>query len=105
MLTRATHNKNHIAHNYFRSSASIKAGRLALSASSVFSKSETFSFLTMSDTRATKSGLAAEAQRKLEASYSKEAEAQVRAWLEEVVGEEIGPDFFADMKDGTYLCK
>jgi len=59
----------------------------------------------MSDTRASKSGLAAEAQKKLEASYSREAEAQVRAWLEEVVGEEIGPDFFAEMKDGTYLCK
>ena len=59
----------------------------------------------MSDTRATKSGLAAEAQKKLESSYSKEAEAQVRAWLEEMVGEEIGGDFFAEMKDGTYLCK
>ena len=56
-------------------------------------------------TRATKSGLAAEAQKKLEASYSKEAEEQVRAWLQEVVGEEIGDDFFADLKDGTYLCK
>ena len=62
--------------------------------------------LTMSEsTRATKSGLAAEAQRKLEASYSKEAEEQVRAWLQEVVGEEIEDDFFAHLKDGTYVCK
>ena len=55
-------------------------------------------------TRATKSGLAAEAQKKLEASYSHEAEEQVRTWIQEVVGEEI-EDFFADLKDGTYLCK
>ena len=55
--------------------------------------------------RATKSGLAAEAQRKLEASYSFEAEGQVRTWLQEVVGEDIGDDFFADLKDGTYVCK
>lgn len=56
-------------------------------------------------TRATKSGLAAEAQRKLEASYSKDAEENVRAWIQEVVGEEIGDDIFADLKDGTYVCK
>ena len=58
----------------------------------------------MTDNRATKSGLAAEAQRKLEASYSVEAEQQVRTWIQEVVGEEI-EDFYADLKDGTYLCK
>jgi len=57
------------------------------------------------ENRATKSGLAAEAQRKLEASYSKEAEEQVRTWMQEVVGEEIEDDFFAHLKDGTYLCK
>lgn len=54
--------------------------------------------------RATKSGLAAEAQKKLESSYSPEAEEKVRAWIQEVVGEEI-EDFFTDLKDGTYLCK
>ena len=56
-------------------------------------------------TRATKSGLAAEAQKKLESSYSKVAEEQVRTWLQEVVGEDIDDDFFAHLKDGTYLCK
>ena len=55
-------------------------------------------------TRAAKSGLAAEAQKKLEASYSKDAEERVCTWIQEVVGEEI-QDFFTDLKDGTYLCK
>ncbi|KAL5486491.1 hypothetical protein EMCRGX_G018979 [Ephydatia muelleri] len=56
-------------------------------------------------TRAEKSGINAEVQQKLAATYSLEDEAKARGWLEAIVGESIGQDFWDGLKDGSYLCK
>ncbi|XP_063695109.1 myophilin-like isoform X6 [Bolinopsis microptera] len=61
--------------------------------------------------RAKKSGLSADIQKKLEAKYSQDQEAQCRAWIEEVLGEklsnsELGMHNFQQcLRDGQILCK
>lgn len=48
-------------------------------------------------------GLSAELEAKRKANYNPELEQQARQWLQAVVGEPIGPDFQAALKDGVYL--
>ena len=71
--------------------------------------------------RAEKSGINAEVQQKastqqyvpwftisppqLAASYPLDDEAKTRAWMEAIVGESIGQDFWDGLKDGSYLCR
>lgn len=50
-------------------------------------------------------GLSAELEAKRKAGYPVELENQARQWLEAVVGEPIGADFQAGLKDGVFLCK
>jgi hypothetical protein len=62
-----------------------------------------------SSTRATKSGLAAEAHSKVLGKYDPEAGAQVLRWIAEITGQAIDTDgnhqnFCAVLKDGTLLC-
>ncbi|XP_063695106.1 myophilin-like isoform X3 [Bolinopsis microptera] len=65
----------------------------------------------MSSNRAEKSGLSRDIQKKLEAKYSQDQEAQCRAWIEEVLGEklsnsELGMHNFQQcLRDGQILCK
>jgi len=59
--------------------------------------------------RATKSGLAAEAQNKILGKYDSEMGAQVLQWVADVSGQAIDTDgghqnFCAVLKDGTVLC-
>lgn len=74
--------------------------------------------------RATKSGINADQTKKVsskignvwlywpsysvlqqDAAYSQEAEVQARQWIEQITEEEIGPDFFSGLKDGSHLCR
>lgn len=55
--------------------------------------------------RATKSGINADQTKKQDAAYSQEAEVQARQWIEQITEEEIGPDFFSGLKDGSHLCR
>jgi len=41
----------------------------------------------------------------LDATYPKEDEEKAREWMETIVGEPIGGDFFEGLKDGSYLCR
>lgn len=41
----------------------------------------------------------------LDATYPKEDEEKAREWMETIVGEPIGDDFFEGLKDGSYLCR
>lgn len=41
----------------------------------------------------------------LAATYSLEDEAKARGWLEDIVGESIGQNFWDALTDGSYLCK
>jgi len=64
----------------------------------------------MAATRATKSGFAAEAQRKIQSKYVDEHAHEVLEWIKTVTGESINtsgePDnFYETLKDGTLLCK
>lgn len=57
------------------------------------------------DTRASKSGINKDTQKKLDAAYSHEDEDKARKWMEEITKEYIGDDFFDGLQDGSYLCK
>jgi len=67
--------------------------------------------INMASNRAEKSGLSRDIQKKLEAKYSQDQEAQCRAWIEEVLGEklsnsELGMHNFQQcLRDGQILCK
>lgn len=61
--------------------------------------------------RAAKSGLSAEAQRKVKAKYDENLEAKIRTWFQEILGEPLEPreigveNFQVALKDGTKLCE
>lgn len=64
----------------------------------------------MATNRATKSGFAAEAQRKINSKYSDELAAECLEWIRECTGEPINTsgdmeNFFEVLKDGVILCK
>jgi len=64
----------------------------------------------MAATRATKSGFAAEAQRKIMSKYNDEHASEVLEWIKVITGESFNtsgdPDnFYEVLKDGTVLCK
>jgi len=64
----------------------------------------------MSDTRAAKSGFAAEAQKKMNSKYSEEAATEVLKWIKAVTGENIDTAGNQDnlhelLKDGSLLCR
>ena len=66
--------------------------------------------MSTDNTRAKKSGLSADIQKKLEAKYNIEQEKQCRQWIEEVTGsalsnQEVGMHSFQEcLKDGQVLC-
>lgn len=60
--------------------------------------------------RATKSGFAAEAQRKINSKYSDELAQECLEWIKEITNEDISTsgdmeNFFEVLKDGTLLCR
>lgn len=64
----------------------------------------------MATNRATKSGFAAEAQRKVNAKYSEELASESLEWINRVTGENVNTggdmdNFYEVLKDGTLLCK
>uniref|UniRef100_A0A1B6CS28 Transgelin n=1 Tax=Clastoptera arizonana TaxID=38151 RepID=A0A1B6CS28_9HEMI len=64
----------------------------------------------MANNRATKSGFAAEAQRKINSKYSEELAQESLEWIKEVTNENISTsgdmdNFFEVLKDGTLLCR
>jgi len=64
----------------------------------------------MAATRATKSGFAAEAQRRIISKYNEDHAREVLEWVKEVTGDQINTsgdmdNFFEVLKDGTLLCK
>ena len=64
----------------------------------------------MSEQRATKSGLAFEAQQKVQGKFDSQFAAQIFAWISAVTGEQLPTggamaDFISALKDGTLLCK
>ncbi|XP_030766054.1 myophilin [Sitophilus oryzae] len=64
----------------------------------------------MASNRATKSGFAAEAQRKVNAKYSEELASESLEWISKVTGDNINTagdmdNFYEVLKDGTLLCK
>ncbi|GAB6026463.1 Transgelin [Chamberlinius hualienensis] len=64
----------------------------------------------MSDSRAAKSGFAAEAQKKINSKYSEESAAEVMQWIKLVSGESFDVSGQLDnvhevLKDGSTLCK
>lgn len=65
----------------------------------------------MDNTRAKKSGLSADIQKKLEAKYSMDQEKQCRAWIEAVIEDELSEQdvgmhmFAACLKNGVVLCR
>jgi len=64
----------------------------------------------MSDTRATKSGFAAEAQKRINSKYSEESAEEAMKWILLVTGESFSTSGQADsvheiLKDGQILCK
>jgi len=64
----------------------------------------------MANVRAQKSGLAAEAHRKVLAKYNEEQAAECLEWIREVTGLGINTDgqadnFFEVLRDGTILCR
>jgi len=64
----------------------------------------------MSDTRAAKSGFAAEAQKKINSKYSEESASEALEWIKLVTGEDFDTSGQMDnvhsvLKDGSILCK
>jgi hypothetical protein len=64
----------------------------------------------MATTRATKSGFAADAQRKVNEKYSEEHAQEVLQWIKQITNEDIDTagdmdNFYQVLKDGTVLCK
>ncbi|CAH2037188.1 unnamed protein product, partial [Iphiclides podalirius] len=64
----------------------------------------------MANNRAAKSGLAAEAQRKINSKYSEELAEECLLWIRQITGEPENTsgdmdNFFEVLKDGTLLCK
>jgi len=64
----------------------------------------------MAATRATKSGFAAEAHRKIMSKYNEEHANEVLEWIKAVTNEDINTsgdadNFYEVLKDGTLLCK
>lgn len=64
----------------------------------------------MANNRATKSGFAAEAQRKINSKYSEELAQECLEWIKTITGENINTNgdmdnFFETLKDGVLLCK
>lgn len=64
----------------------------------------------MANNRATKSGFAAEAQRKINSKYSEELAQECLEWIREITGENIDvsgnmDNFYEILRDGTLLCK
>ncbi|CAD7082723.1 unnamed protein product [Hermetia illucens] len=64
----------------------------------------------MASNRATKSGFAAEAQRKINSKYSEELAQECLEWIKEITEEPINTsgdmdNFFEVLKDGVLLCK
>ncbi|KAJ8728297.1 hypothetical protein PYW07_016995 [Mythimna separata] len=64
----------------------------------------------MANNRATKSGFAAEAQRKINSKYSEELAQECLEWINAIIGEPTNTsgdmdNFYEVLKDGTILCK
>jgi len=64
----------------------------------------------MAASRATKSGFAAEAQRKIMSKYNEEHAHEVLDWIKQITNENIDTsgdmdNFYEVLKDGTLLCK
>jgi len=64
----------------------------------------------MAASRATKSGFAAEAQRKIQSKYSEEHAHEVLEWIKSVTNDDINTsgdmdNFYELLKDGLLLCK
>lgn len=66
----------------------------------------------MSENRATKSGLAAEAHNKIQSKYDTALAGQVLQWMKEVMGPDVDLDtsgdrdtFYKQLKDGQILCR
>ncbi|XP_073988118.1 transgelin calponin-3 [Rhodnius prolixus] len=64
----------------------------------------------MANNRATKSGFAAEAQRKINSKYSEEHAQECLEWIKVITDEPINTsgdmdNFFETLKDGTLLCR
>jgi len=64
----------------------------------------------MAASRATKSGFAAEAQRKIMSKYNEDHAHEVLVWIREVTGDDIPTSgdmdtLYETLKDGTLLCK
>ncbi|KAK4876728.1 hypothetical protein RN001_009234 [Aquatica leii] len=64
----------------------------------------------MANNRATKSGFAAEAQRKINAKYSDELAQESLEWVKEILGDDINvagdmDNFYEVLKDGQVLCR
>ncbi|KAG8225560.1 hypothetical protein J437_LFUL002077 [Ladona fulva] len=64
----------------------------------------------MASNRATKSGFAAEAQRKINSKYSEELAQECLEWIKIVTGEDINvsgdeDNFYQTLKDGALLCR
>lgn len=64
----------------------------------------------MANNRATKSGFAAEAQRKINSKYSEELAAESLEWIKEITKEDFSvngdmDNFYEILKDGTLLCR
>jgi len=64
----------------------------------------------MAATRATKSGFAAEAQKKIQDKYNEDHAHEVLDWIKTVTGEDINTsgdmdNFYEVLKNGTLLCK
>nr|XP_060640909.1 calponin-2 [Anolis sagrei ordinatus] len=50
-------------------------------------------------------GLSAEVKNRLAQKYDPQKEAELRIWIENITGREIGPDFQKGLKDGVLLCE
>ncbi|XP_043280962.1 myophilin [Venturia canescens] len=64
----------------------------------------------MAGNRATKSGFAAEAQRKINSKYSEKLAEECLGWIQTITGENINTsgdmdNFYELLKDGTLLCR
>ncbi|GJQ79012.1 Chd64 [Trypoxylus dichotomus] len=64
----------------------------------------------MATNRATKSGFAAEAQRKINAKYNEELAQETLEWIREITGDNINiagdmDNFYETLNNGTLLCK
>lgn len=65
----------------------------------------------MAETRAKKSGLAAEAQQKVHGKFDSQFAQQIFGWISEITGEPLHSnggnidEFISTLKDGILLCK